>query len=692
MTPGAEWSVLLALLADPSAAPQEPASMAPVVVTAEKMGRPKLDTYSSISVIDADAIATHGVRDVKDALRLVPNAGFTPTQRGNNGIVLRGINSEGVTGPTNVVRPLSAFVVDGVTQSFEGARRGVRGLYDIEQVEVARGPQSTLQGRNALAGAVLVRTADPQFDWTANAQVTLGELDTREAAATVSGPLVGDTVAFRVTAETLHADKGIDIRTPGLDARIDEDEYRSLRAKLLVTPASLPDLRIVLTSWQVEDEPALTGVTGPDWFARRITTPLTSYEFRRNRVGNQIAEVSYALAPGVTLRSTTSFTRTNNTISTPGASILLRDEYRLDRDWAEDARVEFARPGSAWSGLVGLFLGHFDNTRDSLVGVRNGGTVIQSLASESQLRNQALFGEVRWRVAEPISLVAGLRHDREDYASKLLDRNVANPAAVRTDTRYDAWLPKLGVAWHVSERQRLALTGSRGYRGGFVEVRATDGSLNRVDPETLDDLELAWRFSSAGGRLEASANLFHYRWRDQQVSVLDPDDPFNTLTITLNAGRSTVKGAELELAWRPTDAWRVSAGVGLLRTRFEDFVSSSGDFTGAEFPEAPRRTAALASSYRWGSGWFAAGDVAWTDDYFSTGRPGRRDNPADANVLIPGYARVGVRVGYEAARWSAIAYVRNLFDKDYLTGLAYNGNEGFVGDPRQAGVVLRTGF
>ena len=128
----------------------------------EKVARDYFRTFTSIGVVTGQEINDFTVPDLKRSFDLLGNVRSFPANAGNNGFVIRGLNSEGVTQPTKSA-PIISVVVDGAIQNGEATRRGARGVWDVEQIEVLRGPQSTLQGRNSLGGAVLVKTKDPTF-------------------------------------------------------------------------------------------------------------------------------------------------------------------------------------------------------------------------------------------------------------------------------------------------------------------------------------------------------------------------------------------------------------------------------------------------------------------------------------------------------------------------------------------------
>jgi outer membrane receptor protein involved in Fe transport len=141
-----------------------------------------------------DASAMFRIEDVFRQMANVNRADWI-----DSGIVLRGINSEGVGGPSG--SPLATTYVDGVPQTQQGARRGVNGTWDLQQVEVWRGPQSTIVGRNALAGAIQVKSNDPTMKWETAARLGLGNDTFNNQAVMVSGPIVDDRLAFRFAAE-----------------------------------------------------------------------------------------------------------------------------------------------------------------------------------------------------------------------------------------------------------------------------------------------------------------------------------------------------------------------------------------------------------------------------------------------------------------------------------------------------------
>jgi iron complex outermembrane recepter protein len=648
-----------------------------VVVTGEKVRRELQNTLSSVGVVTGGQVEDLGVPDMRSSFQLLPNVNSSPSNNGNNGITIRGINSEGLGAPGANLRPLASVVIDGATQSFEGVRRGARGLWDMEQVEVFRGPQSTLQGRNALAGAVLMRSRDPTYYLEGAARASAGQYELLDGAFMLSGPIVENQLAVRISGESASDQHDITYTDPRLQG-LDDGRYRALRVKLLFEPKALPGLALRYTFLDAYDRPAVTAVSGPNYFERVLRQAAPGVETRENEVTNNTLEAEYLLAPGLRLVSVSSWIDTRVQFDTPTPQYV-RDEQRDDDDFTQDLRLNFER--GAFSGVAGLFYGSFGNRRDSVVRLQlvPGGPVgtLQSLQSSSSIRNTAAYGEVRWRLAEPWTLIAGLRYDQEDFAATFNDRIAASTTVTRT--KYDAWLPKFGVSYDFTPTQTAGFTVARGYRAGFVE---DDGRA--VQPEYLTSYELAWRSRWLDGRLTANANVFYYDWRDQQVTVADPANPFGTITV--NAGKSHAYGAEVQVSGRPLEGLQLGATLGLLRTELDEFVTAAGDYSGNEFPEAPRTTASAFGIYRHGNGLFVAGDWSFKSGFYATS-----DLANQPNLRIAGYGLVNLRAGYEALHWSVVGFVYNLFDRDYLTGRDLLLGA-YVGDPRIVGVQFNARF
>lgn len=674
-------------------------ALAGVVVTGEKERRSLLDTYTSVGVLPAADLEAFGVNDVREAVELLGNVTLVEADN-RKSISLRGLNSDGLTQPINTARTVS-FVVDGVTQTGVATTRGLRGLWDVARVEVLRGPQSTVYGRNSVAGAVVVETRAPSYDWTGRAQALLQGPSGREFALAGGGPIVPGQVAFRVSAQVATDEFGIGYPEPppGVPFRndaLDDSDYRSLRAKLLIEPKALDGLTVTLSAGQRFDQPGSAQVTGPDFFERFADLP-PGLELRETTLGSYGARAVYEAAPSWRIEALSARATGDTDIFTPPGSNFVRDELRAQDSFTQELRVAYQPDQAAGglgrlSGTLGLFYGWFGDDRDSEVLL--GESVFQDIESDGFTEERAAFADARLRLGRGWTLLAGARilgaRVEDTIVTFPKDATRGDTTAVATD--FTALLPEGGLAFAVTPTQRLAFTVARGFRAGYADTEPRSGDVYEVDPEALWNADLAYRSQWFGGRLALNATVFHYRYYDQLIAVEDTTLGGAPLTITRNAGQSSAWGVEVEPRLVLGRDVTVYGSAGWLRTRLDDFVTAEGDFSGNDFPGAPSFTAALGASYVPSTGVSAAVTVAHTGTYFSSpggGLEGLRNEPlseVEARTLVN--ARLGYVVQSTTRGTLAVtAFADNLFDVDYLTSRA----EAFasVGRPRLLGLELR---
>jgi outer membrane receptor protein involved in Fe transport len=211
-----------------------------IIVTGEKTSRTLQQTVSSVSVTTAGKIERENIQTLYDVVNRTANMSET---YGKMGFTIRGVSNSNVSG--GGTGGLATVYVDGAALPETAVFSGPLEMWDISQVEVLRGPQSTLQGRNSLAGAVIIRSTDPTFDDHFRARATAASGDERSIAFAGGGPLVADQLAFRLAVEKKEADGFIYNPTRHEDA--DSLDNLSVRGKLLLTPTALPDLRVLAT-------------------------------------------------------------------------------------------------------------------------------------------------------------------------------------------------------------------------------------------------------------------------------------------------------------------------------------------------------------------------------------------------------------------------------------------------------------
>jgi len=695
---GSTASVVLSL--DQRAIPLEP-----LVVEGEKALRDMDETFSSVGVLGAGAIQATAIDDLEEAFRLAANV--RDADWVDAGIVIRGINSEGVAGPSGA--PLATVYIDGVPQTQNAQRRGVLGAWDVQQIEVWRGPQSTLSGRNALAGKIEVRTKDPTLYWEAAAQAELGNQNRSAQAFMVSGPVLEDRLAFRVSAGRQHREGSVSYPLyegdgfPRLEERRDDDSWL-VRGKLLLLPdGEQGGLRAQLNLVHGYNSPAYRDVdgssadasqidrSGPVSFSDRywgLQSVPVFVEARSTETSQAGLELTLPAGDAWTLSSTSSLTNT----STQRPSVDLSSQGAIDElEFSQELVARYV--GQDLDATLGGFA--LDGTVDDERNQRRPWEDFERRTDTDRgYTNLALFGEVRWQLAGPLSLVTGARVDRETQDFFNVSSQVGPDGAVQgssesaTESSHTAFLPKVGLSYGW-DRGSVGGTVQRALRTGGSAINFVTGEPYQYDSEKAWNYELALRHASRDGRLRARLNLFHLDWRDQQVNVPQVPGDFSS-DIIVNAGESTVTGGELEVTASPMEALDVFGSLGVARTNFEDFsflqFGNLLDLTDESFPQAPEVTAAVGGEWRAPGGFFLGGDVGHTGSALS--RSLLEGGPRDE---LPSYTLLNLRAGWLGPGFTITGYLENATDEEFF--LYRFDDPGFqlatLGKPRSFGIVVR---
>ena len=431
---------LSAQVMPPAPAVQDDASDE-IIVTGEKANRSLQDTPASVAITTGETIVEQNLIDVYDVLERTPNVAIGANR---NSFTIRGIDAFNVSGAGDGA--LASVYVDGAVLPRAALNNGPLDLYDIAQVEVFRGPQSTVQGRNALAGAVIVRTTDPDYDWDGRARLMMTDGDgQRRAGGAIGGPIVDGQIAFRVAGEIARADGLLYNTTLHRDA--DRRASETIRGKLLLTPKAVPGLRVVAT--YLHDR-HLRGAFANEFDApydrknRIVTEDIAS----ASRIVSDIAtlEATYDLGDDVGLTSVTNYSNVDagyvsdpDRNATPGQTSRTRDpaktlqqELRLSLDlgWVqglvgayylrEDNRGYFFEATQSLNlTRLGvdrqlLALGLTPPTVDAVLGLYGGVVPIRNRLLQPRLtRNLAGFTDLTFPITDRLRLRAGLRYDNE---------------------------------------------------------------------------------------------------------------------------------------------------------------------------------------------------------------------------------------------------------------------------------------
>jgi iron complex outermembrane recepter protein len=654
-----------------------------IVVTASLLGQTVGAMPASVTVLDESTLAAAGLQHFADVLGLVPNLNWSGGTSRPRFFQLRGIGElEQYQGAPN---PSVGFLVDDIDLSGVGMPAT---LFDVEQVEVLRGPQGTRYGANALAGLIKLKTRDAAPEAGAHAELMAAGDDTWSAGLAGGAALGDEGSAWRLAAQR-HAGDGF-MRNAYL--RRDDTNGRdetTLRAKLRWQLA--PGWRADLAALYVDID------NGYDAFSLDNSTRTLSD--KPGRDAQQTSGFSANVAGPVgaaTLRSITAYAASDSVYSFDGdwASDAYWGEFapydyfsRYQRErttLSQDLRLAGMVEGTAqWAaGVYALRLDEDSLQRDEFAGA----LLRPLLATDYAATSLAAYGEAEWTLPADLSLTTGLRVETRaaDYSDS--DGAAFDPR----DTMVGGQLSLQGPA---GTGRRWYATLARGFKaGGFNIGSYVPDDRRQFEPEYLWNAEAGLRFVPAGAAMQGELSLFHM-WREQQQVAtsfqLVPGDPLSYVFYTDNAARGRNYGLEAAVTWSPLELLAVSATLGLLHTEYVGYRFGERDLDGRAQAHAPGYQYSLSAQWGGEEGWTARADLVGVDAFYFDASHDRRSDP---------YALLNLKAGYARGAWSVDAWVRNVADADQAVRGFYFGleppafaNELYVqrGDGRLAGITAR---
>lgn len=665
-----------------------------ILVQGELLTRTVQDSQTSAFIETGEELERRSDVDLRTVATRAANV--TTSARGV-GFVFRGIDERGVSGNADGSAATVTISIDGARISNFG-RKGTTFLptWDLEQVEFLRGPQSTQTGRNALAGAVVVRTKDPTYEQEVKVRAGAGNGRAFQGAFAFNQPIIDDMLAVRLTGDLNVSDGFVSNPTLNVDDEAEIDNF-NLRGSIRFDPTE--DISAILKLSYLDSTDGFAS-SDPDFFPERIT--LTNEETQDSgQYRSANLRIGYDISDMLRLESETTF---------------------IDRDFqfrgdiggaADDGFLGDDNPGQSFEQELRLF---YTNDRvDAVVGgffadIRNEGnrfgtfpssaflpglpdfTVTGLSESETDITNFAFFGEVEVELLDDLRLIAGGRYDRETQDVRTVNTTVlSNPifapllppdTTEETSTTFDAFLPKAGIVYDFTKDLSLGFTYQRGYRSGGANFNFLIAEQNDFDPEFTNNYELALRSQWLDGRLTANANAFYIDWTNQQVQVFGPSG--NPLDVrTENAGESHLFGGELELSATPLDGLDLYASIGYVETEFDDFVSGGVQLAGNEFRNAPKWTGSVGGTYFFENGLYLGADATYTSGSFGDAE-NTPEFRADSRFLLD------LRAGYETENFNVFAYVNNVFDNTYAEERFAQSVT--IGDPLTFGLVAQLAF
>jgi len=667
------------------------AKLEPVVVTATLRPAPVAGRPGGVSVLAGDDVHEAAVVHLEELLPQLPSLSWAGASSRPRYFQLRGIGElEQYQGAPN---PSVGFLVDEIDFSGIGM---IASTFDVEQVEVLRGPQGTRYGANALGGLIKIKTRDPVPVRELDTEVSLGGDGLWSAGAAAGGALpAGDSTqgAWRAVLERAVSDGFRVNRFLGRDDTNGRDETTARFKGRVSGNGWTADVALLHADFD----------NAYDEFA--IDNSFTTLSDRPGKDSQRSDGASLDLAHAALgdgeLRSITAWAESDIVASfdgdwgnerdwgAAGPYDFFSDTRRRRRTLSEDLRLVSAADG-AISWIAGLWLQRLEEANHIADdGLYLADAFVRELESDYRATSAALYGQADFAVTPATTVTAGLRVEERDARYDDSD-------GVAFDPREGLWGGELSITHRIAENQSLWATLARGYRaGGFNIGTSVPADRQQFASEYLWSAEAGWRGADVAGDRRADVNLYYMRREHPQVSTslqLDPEDPLTFIYLTDNADSGEAWGLESSATVLAGERFEFAAMLSWMESRYHGYRFGDRDLEGRAFAHAPEWKASVAATWRHPSGWMARADLSGEAGfYFDTSNDQRADSRFLANL----------RSGYDAGRWSVEAWVHNLFDERYPVRGFYFENEppDFPtrlylrwGDPRQAGVTARFSF
>jgi iron complex outermembrane receptor protein len=671
-----------------------------LTVTATKTGTaPIQSTPIAITVLSARTIEQLGARNIEGL------AGFVPTltisqHTGLAQVTIRGVGSNAVFAGSD---PSTTIHLDGVYLARPAM--AFADLLDVDRVEVLRGPQGTLYGRNSVGGTINIVTRPPTNVLETRMRLTAGDFDTLRAEGVVSGPLIKDKVMGSVAILRSSRDGFVrDLDHP--DHSLGSEDTWAGRAQMRVVFGPRSELLVSADSGRFAGVPlhwskpivAKPGVA--------FDSPASLWEVRTSDVttGRNIqqgasARLTVPVNDTTTVNSLTAWRASNDRFFVDADATELRvSALRLSdvqHQISQELTLVHQAPALTWIG--GVFI--FDEHDDGQIEVTTYATNTQARPfANTGTRAWAPFGQATYRASSRISLTGGVRYtdERKTIASTggvygLGTPVLAVPAsfyAFDDGAAFHAWTPKAAVEVQASPDTFFYVSATRGFKsGGF---NPTGNAAGRAfGPERAWSYEGGVKQTLAEGRVRVNTAAFFTDYRDLQVQAFIRPG----VTDISNAASAAIKGVEVELAATPQRRLQLAGHVAWLDATYDRYVAIglggvTGDAAGHRLNNAPAWSGSSSTSYELPAGSAGTvtlrGDVSWQSRVFFT--------PFNDAIDTQGtYGLIHLRAGIEprSRRWELAFYIRNARGREYITSTATNVNlpafNGRPGEPRHWG-------
>jgi len=663
-----------------------------VTVTANKVEENIQDIPQSISVIDSTIIEEKGIKSVADIIKEIPNMTGIPDH--GMAVNFRGLNSSMFTNNNPVV-----IYIDGIPTSDRYSYDA--SLENIQRVEILRGPQGTLYGKDAIGGVINIVTKEPTNEISGSVGLEYGSNNYKQGRFNLNAPIVEDKLYFNLNAD-INSDDGWVTNQFNNDEKAEKEEEKKFGTSFLYKVNDKLSTKLVLKKEKSEDHwqngYGVPNATRLSQF-KRANAENTSFDMPSSQekdIDAQSVKVTYEedkfTFDSVTTHRTAKLEGKYDGDFTNGTAY--DGSYMFDDSKTDTYTQEF-RLSNKTTDDIRWVSGLYFDTSERKQGPYgqdyyfNGMKMMYGNAvSTSDSKTYAIFGQTMIPLNEELELTLGGRYQK---IKKEIDMTVdsfmmgfgASSFDFNAEKTWNVFIPKAALSYKITDNVTPYISISKGYMpGGFNYYAASQNELeNRFEPQQSTNYELGVK--TTFDDVVFNASLFRMDIKDIHVYRQIGGQYF-----TDNAKKAHSQGIEFDITYFPTDTLELNASVGIIKAEYDDYDNGTNKFDGEKIENTPSHTASLSVAYYHPSGFYARtdiknqGDMYFYDDYQKTFLKEKSHTLVDA------------KIGYKFSDWDIYLYGKNLTDEEYID--TFKGNSvvsvATFGDPRFVGFGVKYTF
>lgn len=669
-----------------------------VTVTANKFEENLQNVPQSISVIDQTIIQEKGITDITGIVKEIPNMSDFP----DHGTVInfRGLNSSIFTSNNPVV-----IYIDGIPSTDRFAYD--ISLANVERVEVLRGPQGTLYGKDAIGAVINLVTKEPTNEHSGSFKAEYASHNSLLGTFNLNGPIIQNKLFYGLNAQVERTDGWITNSLKN-DDKANEFQDEKYSAYLLFKPTDELSTKLTVSRYDEEKDwgkiHALSGSSNLNKFnredAKNFSFDMPTYE--NIKTDSQALNINYDFG-NINLSSITTHKKVDldssfdadfgNLASHKG---LTQFNYTKTEEWTQELRLTNSSDDIKW--VTGLYFDKGDREQGPYgyeypfihPTFGNLGNYVADAYSKSDSKTQAIFGQVVFPMTQKLDLTLGGRYQRikkdidlKTYSTTLGSAYMNPIFSFNAEKTWNTFLPKIALAYKLNDKLTPFISISKGYMPGGFNYFGLSGTKkdNSFDPQTSINYELGLK--AIFDEISFTASIFRMDIKDIHIFRQE-----GNAFLTDNAKSAYSQGIEFDFNYFPSNELEISGAVGLIQSKYKKYDAGVINYDGEKIENTPSYTASLGVSYHHPSGIYGRLDTKaiGATSFFNSGN---QKFERDGRKFL-----ADIKLGYRINDFDIYTFVKNITNEEYITSYKNNGTVGIAtfNDPRIFGIGVKYTF